>query len=157
MSLEKKWWVFIFLGIVIGLGIIFWRSLNKKIDNQKVVSERGMANTSMEVVVDNKKLVKVDTQVRAEVVSWQGKTGELVFKLSESGEVEKTTVDSSKMSLFIPEAQHKTNAVLPLTNKDKNWETAFCPQDTLTVGYDSGGEVKLLFNTGYRMCGFKGE
>ena len=156
MNLGKRWWVFVFFGIIIGLGVIYLRNLSNKIDNKKVISENGIKNSSMEVVVD-KKLVKVDIQVRAEVVSWQGETGELVFKLSESGEVEKTSVDSSKMSIFIPEAQHKTNAVLPLTNKDKNWLTAFCPQDTLTVGYGSDGEVKLLFNTGYRMCGFKGE
>jgi uncharacterized membrane-anchored protein YhcB (DUF1043 family) len=39
MSLERKWWVFVILGIIIGLGVIYLRSLSNKVDNKTVISE----------------------------------------------------------------------------------------------------------------------
>ncbi|MFA6007197.1 MAG: hypothetical protein WC784_00940 [Candidatus Shapirobacteria bacterium] len=152
----KKWWGFILVGVAIGLGIIYFKDLSLIKNNSGVAEKTAVSNGKTQVVVD-KKLVSLEKQVAGVVVSWDGAKAELGFKLNGENEVKKMTVDSAKMSLFIPVAQHKTNAVLPLVNNDKNWSTAFCPQDTLTVGYASDGTVKLLFNTGYRMCGFKGE
>lgn len=156
MSLSKRWWYLVLVGVVIGLGIIFFR--NELVNNDKgVTTDKTSVTDQKAQVVVGQKLVNLEKQVRGEVVNWEGKKSELTFKIIDSQEIKKTIVDSDKMSLFIPESQHKTNAVLPLVKGDRNWETAFCPQDTLTVGYDSSGEIKLLFNTGYRMCGFKGE
>lgn len=156
MDLVKKWWGFILVGVAIGLGIIYSKNLGL-IKTDLKTSEKTVVSSGKTQVVVDKKLVSLEKQVTGLVVSWDGVKSELTFKLNGENEVKKITVDSGKISLFIPEAQHKTNAVLPLVNNDKNWLTAFCPQDTLTVGYGSDGIVKLLFNTGYRMCGFKGE
>jgi hypothetical protein len=156
MSLVKKWWGFILVGVAIGLGIIYFKDLGLIKNSSVTTGKTVVSNQKIQVVVD-KKLVSLEKQVVGVVVSWDGVKSELAFKLSGEAEVKKITVDSAKISLFIPDAQHKTNAVLPLVKNDKKWSTAFCPQDTLTVGYAPDGTVKLLFNTGYRMCGFKGE
>jgi hypothetical protein len=104
------------------------------------------------------KLVAVEKQVTGVVVSWDSNKAELTFKLNDRGKTEAVNVVPGQMAIFIPVAQHKTNGVLPISSKvGENWITAFCPQDTLTVGYDGSGAVTMLFNTGYRMCGFKGE
>ena len=155
MDLVKKWWGFILVGVAIGLGIVYFKDLGL-IKNKLTTTEKAVVSNGKTQVVVDKKLVSLEKQVTGVVVSWDGSKSELTFKLNGENEVKKITVDSGKMSLFIPEAQHKTQAVLPLVKNDKNWLTAFCPQDTLTVGYGSDGIVKLLFNTGYRMCGFKG-
>jgi hypothetical protein len=156
MDLVKKWWGFILVGVAIGLGIIYSKNLGLVKNNLTTTEKTVVSSEKTQVVVD-KKLVSLEKQVTGVVVSWDGAKAELEFKLNGENEVKKTTIDSGKMSLFIPEAQHKTNAVLPLVKNDKNWSTAFCPQDTLTIGYASDGTVKLLFNTGYRMCGLKDE
>ncbi len=153
MMISKKWWVFLLVGMLFGLGIIYLRGLS----SSKVIkeTETEVSDQKTEVPV-GQELVTVNEQLVAEVVSWDSGISELTFKLKDNGKVMAAVVDSSKMSLFIPEAQHKTDAVLPLSNGDKNWETAYCPGDSLTVGFGDSGEVKMLFNTGYRMCGLKG-
>lgn len=154
MRFDKRWLVFILVGVGVGWGIIYLKGLS----SSKVIkeSEIEVSDQKTEVPV-GQELVAVNEQLVAEVVSWDSGISELTFKLKDSGKIMKTVVDSGKMSLFIPEAQHKTDAVLPLTKGNINWETAFCPGDSLTVGYGSDGVIRLLFNTGYRMCGFKGE
>ena len=152
--ISKKWWLFLLLGVVIGLGILYARNL--KLNDSVVKKEIDGSSEKARVVAGNE-LVTINEQLVAEVVSWDSQMSELTFKMKDSGKIMKTVVDSGKMSLFIPEAQHKTQAVLPLNNDDRNWETAYCPQDSLTVGFNDSGEIKMLFNTGYRMCGFKGE
>jgi WD40 repeat protein len=156
MDLVKKWWGFILVGVAIGLGILYFKDLGLIKTSSVTTGKTVVSNQKTQVVVD-KKLVSLEKQIAGVVVSWDGAKSELAFKLSGEEEIKKVTVDSGKMSLFIPVTQHKTNAVLPLANNDKNWSTAFCPKDTLTVGYSSDGTIKLLFNTSYRMCGFKGE
>lgn len=156
MDLVKKWWGLILVGVAIGLGILFFKDLGLIKNNSGTAEKTSVSNEKTQVVVD-KKLVSLEKQVIGVVLSWNGSKSELTFKLNGEAEVKKITVDSGKMSIFIPETRHKTQAVLPLVNNDKNWSTAFCPQDTLTVGYDSKSEVNLFFNTGYRMCGFKGK
>ncbi len=154
MIISKKWWIFLLVGIMVGLGIIYLKGLS----NSKVIKETEIEVSDQKTEVPvGQELVVVNEQLVAEVVSWDSGISELTFKLKDSGKIMKTVVDSRKMSLFIPEAQHKTDAVLPLTKGNINWETAFCPGDSLTVGYGSDGVIRLLFNTGYRMCGFKGE
>ena len=156
MDLVKKWWGFILAGMAIGLGIIYFKDLNlaKYFSSN---SERTLTSDQKAQVVVGQKTVSLEKQVTGVVVSWIGNTSELTYKLTDEKDDKKITLDSAKMSLFIPEAQHKTQAVLPLVKNDKNWLTAFCPQDTLTIGYDNKGDIKLVFNTGYRSCGYKGE
>lgn len=140
------------VGALLGWGIVYLRGLNST--KTELPENRTVPNDQTTRVVVGGEQVTVEKQLEAEVVGWDGASGELAFKLA-GRTAEKIKVDSSQMSIFVPEAQHKTDGVLPVRNGDKNWPTAFCPGDGLTVGYDSGGAVRLLFNTGYRMCGIK--
>jgi hypothetical protein len=155
MALVKRWWVFVLFGIIVGLGILYWRGLNSGGVNTKTADKAALLNQKGEVMA-GKKLVPFEKQMIGEVVSWNSSVAELSFKLDGGEEVSKVMVDPENIGIFIPEAQHRTQAVLPVKKDDKNWPTAFCPGDTLTVGYDNEGAVRLLFNTGYRMCGFRG-
>jgi hypothetical protein len=158
MEVLKKWLGFILVGIAIGLGIVYFHNLNSNSSKNILTSpNKNAIPTGKTAIVVDKKMVSLEKQVTAVVVSWNGGKSELEYKLDGSGETKKISLDSKKMTIFIPEAQHKNNAVLPLNNGDQNWNSAFCPKDSLTLGNDNNGEIKLVFNTGYRMCGYKGE
>jgi len=110
MIISKKWWIFLLVGIMVGLGIIYLKGLS----NSKVIKETEIEVSDQKTEVPvGQELVVVNEQLVAEVVSWDSGISELTFKLKDSGKIMKTVVDSGKMSLFIPEAQHKTDAVLP--------------------------------------------
>jgi hypothetical protein len=154
MDLIRKWWWIVLIGIIVGLGVVNFNKLILKKSGERPTGRTVATNQKTQVAVGNK-TVSLEKQVTAEVVTWNSSNAELTFKISDSQQTEKITVDSDQMSIFVPEAQHKTNGVLPVKNKDKNWQSAFCPQDGLTIGYDGSGAIRMLFNTGYRMCGFK--
>jgi hypothetical protein len=156
MDLVRKWCWLILLGVAIGVGIVYFRNLGSIINQRNTTGGTAVSSGKTQVQAGNK-LVAVEKQVTGEVVSWDSSKAELTFKLKDSGKTVAVNVVPGQTAIFIPVAQHKTNTVLPISSKaDKNWSSAFCPQDTLTVGYDSSGVVKMLFNTGYRMCGFRG-
>lgn len=140
------------MGVIIGLGIYFRGFFVKSGRPAETAKEISEGKTQ---VPAGGRQVEVGRQVKAEVIGWDSSKKELAVRLAD-GKENKVTVDSGKMMIFIPQTGHKTQAVIPVVNGDKNWATAFCPQDTLTIGYDGGGGVVLLFNNGYRMCGLKG-
>jgi hypothetical protein len=156
MDLIRKWWWIVLVGILLGLVITHFIGGKVTIGEKVNTGNSGTSNQETQVAVGGK-AVTVTKQVSAEVVSWDSNKGELIFTTDKGQITNKIIVDPDQVSILVPPAQHNTNAVLPISKKDLNWQTAFCQQDGLTVGYDSSGTVRLLFNTGYRMCGFKEE
>lgn len=93
-------------------------------------------------------------RVVGKVLEWNADKGEILVEV-EQGNEQSFDIDPTSMTVFVPEAQAKTNRVLMIQSKeDKHWPTAFCIGDVVTIGIDKG-KVVVIDNGGHRICGLR--
>lgn len=91
---------------------------------------------------------------------WDYKNSLLSLR-DEYGKGEEVKLEPAKMKIMVPLKNTQKLTGMKVLNEsnlgDLHWQTAFCEGDEVNIGTDENGEIIMVMNNGYRVCGFKGE
>lgn len=91
---------------------------------------------------------------------WDYKNSLLILR-DEYGKDEEIKLEPAKMKIMVPLKNTQKLTGMKVLNEsnlgDLHWQTAFCEGDEVNIGTDENGEIIMVMNNGYRVCGFKGE
>lgn len=148
--MKKYYWIALLAGLLIGVLYLFFGSRK---DSDLAVKPENLPKEEKTIVsLEDKGDMEVVTQVMGYVENWEPKEAKLTVNLD--GEEKVLLIDPLEAQIFIPVTQKKTNQIIVIDSREnENWETAFCKQDSLTVGFDKSGTVRLISGSGYRACG----
>jgi len=154
MKIPNKIFI-LFLGACLGLLLIY---ISNKIGRSIVIDkETGSSNgyVSEELVVPvGERSEKVSEQLVLRVTNWEPKNGKLSLK-DDSGKEKEVSIDVSRMWIMLSLPQRENNGMRPLTsNSGSDWDRAFCPEDTVTLGFNEKNDVNMVLNTGFRACAY---
>lgn len=96
----------------------------------------------------------------AKTEGWDYKNSLLSLR-DEHGKGEEIKLEPAKMKIMVPLKNTQKLTGMKVLNEsnldDLHWQTAFCEGDEVNIGTDENGEIIMVMNNGYRVCGFKGE